>query len=93
MTALGLPSSGRLGMSPRDRRSASIPFSLDQISGLAVWYGAGDPQNTVAGGALEQVFDLSGNGRHCMATVGVNSALAPADQLKLIDRAVARWGV
>jgi hypothetical protein len=28
-----------------------------------------------------------------MGTVGVNSALAAADQQKLIDWAVAKWGV
>lgn len=44
MTALGLRSSGRLGMSPKGRRPSSLPF-------------------------------------------------APADQLKLIDWAVAEWGV
>ena len=69
MTALGLRSSGRLGMSPRGRRPSSPPFSPDQISCLAIWYRAGDPQ---------------------MATVGVDSARAPADQLRLIDWAVAK---
>jgi hypothetical protein len=64
MTTLGLRPSGRLGLSPRRRRPLAPPFSPDQLTDLAFWYKAGDPQNTTAGGAVQQAFDLSGNGRH-----------------------------
>jgi hypothetical protein len=67
MTALGLWPSGRLGLSPRRRRPLAPPLSPDQLSHLAFWYKAGDPQSTVIGG--------------------------PSDQHKLIDWAVAKWGV
>lgn len=62
MTALGLRRHGRLGLSPGGRRAFS--FLPDQIADLAMWWRAGGTQNTVTSGAVEQAFDLSGNGRH-----------------------------
>jgi hypothetical protein len=77
MTALGLRQSGRLGLSPGRRRSTS--FSPVQIADLAFWYRAGDPQNSVSGGAVVQAFDLSGNGRHGSAIASGNRPLATTD--------------
>lgn len=88
MTVLGLRSSGRLGLSPRGRRPSSLPFSPDQIPDLVFWYRAGDPQNTVTGGAIEQAFDLSGNGRHGMQST---SSQRPLDTVDLDARSIMRF--
>jgi hypothetical protein len=88
MGALGLRPSGRLGLSPRRRRSSTLPFAPDQIADLAVWYKAGDPLNTVTGGAIEQAFDLSGNGRHGTSS---SSSTRPLDTTDPDGRAVMRY--
>lgn len=79
MTALGLRQSGRLGLSPRRRRSTSPQFLPDQLAGLAFWYSAGDPLNSITSGAVQQAFDLSGNGRHGTATSANRRPLDTAD--------------
>jgi hypothetical protein len=79
MGTLGLRSSGRLGLSPRGRRPSTPPFTPDQIPDLALWYKAGDPQNTVSGGAIAQAFDLSANGRHATQSTGTARPLAATD--------------
>jgi hypothetical protein len=53
MTAFGLRQSGRLGLSPRRRRSTAPQFLPDQLADLAFWYRAGDPLNSVASGAVQ----------------------------------------
>ena len=88
MTVLGLRPSGRLGLSPRRRRSSLPSFSPDQLADLAVWYRAGDPQNTVTAGAVEQAFDLSGNGRHGTAS---DSTARPLDTTDPDGRAIMRF--
>ncbi|MGH6896416.1 MAG: hypothetical protein ACREJ5_07700 [Geminicoccaceae bacterium] len=88
MGTLGLKPSGRLGLSPRRRRPSTPPFTPDQIADLALWYKAGDPQNTVSGGAIEQAFDLSGNGRHATQST---SAARPLDATDPDGRAVMRF--
>jgi len=88
MGALGLRPSGRLGLSPRRRRSSTPPFAPDQIADLAVWYKAGDPLNTVTGGAIEQAFDLSGNGRHGSSS---SSGTRPLDATDPDGRAIMRF--
>jgi hypothetical protein len=88
MTALGLRPSGRLGISPRRRRPSSPPFSPEQVADLAFLYRAGDPQNTVTGGAIEQAFDLSGNARH--GTQGT-SAKRPLDTADPDSRPIMRF--
>jgi hypothetical protein len=85
MTVAGLRPSGRPGLSPRRRRSSFRSFSPDQLAELAVWYGAGDPHNTVASGAVERAFDLSGNGRHGTAT---DSSARPLDTTDPDGRAI-----
>ena len=87
MTVFGLRPSGRLGLSPRRRRLLPS-FSPDQLADLAVWYRAGDPQNTVTSGAIEQAFDRSGNGRHGTAT---DSTARPLDTTDPDGRAVMRF--
>lgn len=79
MTSLGLRPSRRLGLSPGRRRPSTPPFSPDQIADLAFWYKAGDPQNTVTAGAVEQAFDLSGNGRHGTQSASTRRPLNTTD--------------
>jgi len=74
MMFLGLRSSGRLGLSPRRRLSSLPQPSPDQVASLALRYCGGDSQNT----ATSAEIDLT-------AKIGVTSALATGDQLKLID--------
>ena len=54
MTMLGLQPSGRSGLSPGRRRPLAPAFSPEQLTGLAFWHQAGDPQNTGPGGAVQQ---------------------------------------
>lgn len=77
-----------MGVSPRGRRPSSPPFSPDQIADLALWYRAGDPQNTVTAGAIEQAFDRSGNGRHGMQSA---SPERPLDTIDLDGRPIIRF--
>lgn len=79
MTAFGLRQSGRLGLSPRRRRSTAPQFLPDQLADLAFWYRAGDPLNSVASGAVQQAFDLSGNGRHGTAAIAGSRPLDATD--------------
>jgi hypothetical protein len=39
---------------PGPRRPLAPPFSPEQLTGLAIWHKAGDPQNTDTGGAVQQ---------------------------------------
>jgi hypothetical protein len=70
MTALGLRSAGRLGLSPRRRRRSTVPpESPDQISSLAFWYDAETSPTIEADGVVERWDDLSSHGNHAGQTV------------------------
>jgi hypothetical protein len=70
MTALGLRSSGRLGLSSRRRPHSTVPpESPDQISSLAFWYDAEASPTIEASGVIERWDDLSSNGNHAGQTV------------------------
>jgi hypothetical protein len=69
MTALGLRSSGRLGLSSRRRARFTVPpESPEQINSLAFWYDAEASPTIETGGAIERWDDLSGNGNHAGQT-------------------------
>lgn len=63
MTALGLRSAGRLGLSPR-RPGPPRPFSPSALQGLEFWYDAANSPVIEAGGVVERWDDLSGNANH-----------------------------
>lgn len=90
MTALGMWPRNRLGLSPRRRRPTSPPppFAPDQLADLAFWWKAGDPQNTVTSGAVEQAFDLSGHGRHGTQSTGT---MRPLDTVDPDGRPIMRF--
>lgn len=54
MTALGPRPGGRLRPRPGRRRPLAPPFASEQLTGVAFWHKAGDPQKTGAGGAVQQ---------------------------------------
>ena len=85
MSGLGLRPTGRLGLSPRHRRTSSPPLLTDQLADLAYWPGADGLSNTLCIGTVQDAFGRSGNGRHGTAVDIVKTAPAVRQQLKLTD--------
>lgn len=82
MTALGLRSSGRLGLSSR-RRSSAPTFAPADLAGLAFWYDAA--RSSYAGGTWH---DLSGAGNHARQPV---AAQRPSSTMDDAGRRVLRF--
>jgi hypothetical protein len=75
MTVPGLWPSGRLDPSSRDHAPLAPPFYPDRSNELALSCQPAVAQNSTSGGAVQQSFELSGNGRH--ATPGRQAQACP----------------
>jgi hypothetical protein len=75
MTVPGLWPSGRLDPSSRDQTPLAPPFYPDRSNELALPCQPTVAQNSTGGGAVQQSFELSGNGRH--ATPGRQAQARP----------------
>ena len=75
MTVPGLWPSGRLDPSSRDHAPLAPPFYPDRSNELALSCQPAVAQNSTSGGAVQQSFELSGNGRH--ATAGRQAQARP----------------
>lgn len=85
MTALGLRSAGRLGLSPR-RPGSVRQFSPSSLPGLAFWYDAADSPVIEAGGVIQRWDDLSGNANHAAQPAPGQRPIKTTDGLRDVIR-------
>lgn len=53
--------------------TSNVPWTPPNLLGLAAWYSADEPLNTLVGGLLDTLYDKSGSGNHAAIYSGTTS--------------------